>query len=659
MMNHLKSISQRNSWCQLKRLQSSLSSVSNSKIQIPARVERGPTDILNALNRTVPSDPIKIDYVYHDDPFLLPTKKQDFRKYTLSYEAGIKAAMWIHEEHGDLFPKHLSEPEIQAFKSFPTYTDESQVSEELLLQVISQCRISEAVHIYKVLKNKVSNEAKQSLLELLCFHNDQTSGMQTNFYFERFYHKIATVATWKYSAEIDELYEFLLKQDSLTAAAAYNAMICGLVKCSKPENAWQIFNKCSEADVPLNVTSYNSALLAIPAIMGKKNASKIQHVYDILRVMNKKGVKPNVKTLNAALRVFVQPPLENCSKYVKKILVEYKRLNIQFSLATYYYIILPFHGEGKSTHQDFLYILDTIKDEHFTIQDSADIKFFPQAMSLAYFYNDRSAGDQVHKLLHTGNNDKFLATETVQTTYYSTYILLLLATSTVDQFFYWYTKFVPSNHVPNIRLFTTILNNLELHVPEVVVKYILRIWSDLYAFHPKEMSLKVAAMRLMNIDILPAVSPLRTAFTNAALSWWKDIKEEIDEKLLSNSTRNWTPPIETNVTGCIAKMLLQGGYSEETIEVLQYTVKELHLFVPTMREKQVLELFDRCILAECIEAALLLLEYSVIVGFPHTVKMCTRLQTLPELTDNDRDRLINLVGVDALNVSDTTSKEIN
>lgn len=53
------------------------------------------------------------NYIYHDDPYLLPMKKLDYRIYALSYESGKKTANWIHKEHSDLFPKHLSNPEIE------------------------------------------------------------------------------------------------------------------------------------------------------------------------------------------------------------------------------------------------------------------------------------------------------------------------------------------------------------------------------------------------------------------------------------------------------------------------------------------------------------------------------------------------------------------
>lgn len=38
------------------------------------------------------------------------------------------------------------------------------------------------------------------------------------------------VLYFRYTSEINELFGFLIKQDSLTAAAAYNVMICGLTK---------------------------------------------------------------------------------------------------------------------------------------------------------------------------------------------------------------------------------------------------------------------------------------------------------------------------------------------------------------------------------------------------------------------------------------------
>ncbi|CAK9794674.1 Protein PTCD3 homolog, mitochondrial [Anthophora plagiata] len=520
-MNSLKCISQRNLWCQLKRLQSSLST-SNSKIQIPVRIERGPTDILHALASTVPDDLIQNNYVYHDDPFLLPVRRLEYRTYALSYEAGKKAAMWIHEEHSDLFVDHLSEPEIEAFRPSVKTTDEQKVSEEMLLRAILNFRASEALNIYKLLKTNISNETKQSLLELLCFCGDE-DGIYTNLYFEQWYIKNKHKIFWQYNKEIDELYQFLIKQDSLTAAAAYSTMICGLAKCSRMDEAWVLFQECLKAKRLLSINAYNFALFLIPNVIGKKNVMKVQHMYDIFEAMDTNGIKPTVTTLNAALKVVIQSPSDVYGEIVKKLLAEYKNLNIEFSLGTYHYLMLSFYGRGENSRDDFLHILHILENVNLTLQDSTDFKFFSHAMSLACQYQDRDAGEKLHRLLLFGNNRKFLSTHIAANTYYSSYIILLLSTCKLDEFFLFYDKFCPKVHVPNNRLFKTIINTLKQHDLKLVAKYISKIWTDVNNYNFKDISLKYELLRLMKIDDLPADSPFKTVFVDAALNLWAEI----------------------------------------------------------------------------------------------------------------------------------------
>lgn len=61
---------------------------------------------------------------------------------------------------------------FQAFIPKPTYTKKSEVSEEVLLNAIKQAQIEEARHIYELLEKDISDKAKLSLLELLCYYND-------------------------------------------------------------------------------------------------------------------------------------------------------------------------------------------------------------------------------------------------------------------------------------------------------------------------------------------------------------------------------------------------------------------------------------------------------------------------------------------------------
>jgi len=85
------------------------------EIQIPTRVERGPTDILKALASTVGRDYTAAHYKFHDDPFLIPYSNLSKRSYALSKEAGRKAAHWVRDQHPDLFQHAEAEPPIEVY----------------------------------------------------------------------------------------------------------------------------------------------------------------------------------------------------------------------------------------------------------------------------------------------------------------------------------------------------------------------------------------------------------------------------------------------------------------------------------------------------------------------------------------------------------------
>lgn len=72
------------------------------KIVIPKRIDRGPTDVLMALSRTVGRDPTAPLYKYHDDPYLVPYSKNEKKMFALAYESGRKTAQWVKKEHADI-----------------------------------------------------------------------------------------------------------------------------------------------------------------------------------------------------------------------------------------------------------------------------------------------------------------------------------------------------------------------------------------------------------------------------------------------------------------------------------------------------------------------------------------------------------------------------
>lgn len=649
-MNHFKCILDRTSRCELRRLQSSLS-VSNSKIQIPARIKRDPTDILHALESTIVKDSslhIMKDYLYHDDPYLLPSKKLDYRLYALSYESGKKTAMWIHNEHSNLFPKHLSNPEIETFKPF--YTDKNQVSEEILLSAISQCKVSNALHIYKLLDTNVSNGTKQALLELLCFFNNK-EWVVKNLKFEQWFSSSKKNYIWKYELEINELFNFLKNQDDPTAAAAYNIMLCGLIKYLKVNEAWELYEECKKKNIPFNLTTWNNIIILFSKVFNKRKVKiEMEHVLKILESMNEDEIKPNIQTLNALLKMIIELKIDNFKDVIKYLIIEFKNMNIKFSLGTYYYIMLGFTIYDHNSYDNFIHILYTVKNKKFTIQDSADTKFFKHAMYLAHKYNNKEAGNMIHEILLKEDNYKFISTAIIESDYYNAYILLLLSTSTIEEFFNSYEKLVPNLYVPTKQLLVDIINEMQYCDPSVLVKYIPRLWSDVNTFCHMEFSIKLIIISLMKNNMLLVNSSLKTIFTNAAWNCWNDMKKQIKLKGKINSI------IKTNLVANLAIILLHNDFVKESIEILTF-INKLDLFVSMMNRNQINELFDKYISIQCIKGCFLILEYCVNSGFTNINPMIMKLHNLPEFTNDDRDKLINLVGKEILYMLDT--KQLN
>lgn len=82
----------------------------SEQIVIPKKINRGPTDLLYTLSKTVGRDPTAAHYKFHDDPYLMPTSVLNKQHYALSYESGKETAQWIKREHAVLFNVSKNKP---------------------------------------------------------------------------------------------------------------------------------------------------------------------------------------------------------------------------------------------------------------------------------------------------------------------------------------------------------------------------------------------------------------------------------------------------------------------------------------------------------------------------------------------------------------------
>ncbi|XP_078053736.1 small ribosomal subunit protein mS39 isoform X2 [Augochlora pura] len=638
-MNHLMSISYRSSCCWLHRTQSLLSTLS-SEIQIPPRIERKPTDILRALERTVPHDPLRTRYIFHDDPFLIPVKKADFHYYAISYVHGKDTAKWIYKEHGDLFPKDLSVPRIKAFVPPKVYKDKSEESEETLLQAIADTNISDALNIYKLLDGDVSNSAKQSLLELLCFSNCAEDAFQM-ISVQRWYLRAKVLKIRTPYPLVEELYNFLKTQDPITVSKAHNAMICGFAKFR--EKAWCLFKDCQANDIPLSINTYNCIIDTLVEYISNNDLELENSLYSILEDINNKGIAPDVRTLNAALAVVSSiSEIVTAENIAKHLLVEFKRLNITFSLATYNYAIKIFTRAGESTYNCFTDILNSVAQQNFTIQDPKDTEFFITAIDAAHYnYFDKEAGDKVLEILFTGDNLKFLKTLTTESAFFYSYLKLMVSTNTFQDFMERYQKLVPSLHIPDVRVYMEMLASIELYPLEVIEEYLPKIWSDIKMFSIVNSVVSLSAMEIMSRVASKVQPSTRAIFASAAKDTWNYIKNE----MITQSQTQFS----TSTVGYIALILLRNGDVENSMNVLTHTVKNLDSFMPMMSRAQVDELFELCISEQHFTQALLVIEYCIKVGFVTTEMAKTLYDNSACLDSVELEKLKALVKEDVVN----------
>ncbi|KAG5345529.1 PTCD3 protein, partial [Acromyrmex charruanus] len=662
------------------RLQSTTTtSASSSDIQIPNRIERGPTDILKALESTISRDYTAPHYKFHDDPFLIPQSSMHNRSYALAKESGRKTAMWIREEHRDLFQHKVADPEIKAFVPLPIYTEESKVTEETLLYEISNGNVANCITIYDLLKGEMTIPTKQALLELLCFYNNERTEewLETRWFKKSDQKRKKNV--WLSCSQIDVLFEFLKEQEPKIAAAAYTAMICGLAKHFSPDKAWHFYDESQKKNIPLSVDGYNAMISLIP--MQGEDFKLKSSVTDIYRAMITNGITPNIHTFNAALNIATTLKTNQVAlDFTRKILADITKFKLKPSLTTYYYLLKILSRFGDMSYNSFIKILTSLKNETITIQNEKDLNFFVTAMEMAsQQFCDRQAGEMVNELLLTGENYKFINNNIREHVYYRMYLELILATEEFETFFKLYSKLVPHVTIPEPAVMSAILEALKLHPAQTATQYIPKLWSHMIMFgHLNREELLENILHLMSVHCKPVSdSPLNAQFTEMALIIWDHIQslrlnifvhilisselciiieeEESSFQIKSgiytqNSKRLQHVLVSNTIIGNMILLLLRGNNFTKTIEIISLLVRSPNLIKngQTITTQHINEIFELCLAQAYVPVIFTLLEYVTFHSLEGAGEMAGKLYKTISLTPNQENILASLVGIDVL-----------
>ncbi|XP_014206559.1 protein PTCD3 homolog, mitochondrial [Copidosoma floridanum] len=631
----------RNVVLQLQSLSTTSAEISD-EVQIPARKERGPTDILHALESTLSRDPTAPDYKYIDDPYLIPSSLSKKRVYSLAKESGKRAAKWILQEHADLLKSKLSEPLVYAFLPPDKYENKSQVSEEILVKMIKLGNVPNTLHVYNLLNGNVSQETKQAILELLCFYNSSEEQKSSDFPEEASYQVDAPITknTWTNNPEVEKLFGELC-QDETTAPGAYNALICGTSKYLKVDKAWSLYNECVQKRIPLATSTYNHVITLVPVLKDNNEDRKIL-LTSLLQAMTKNGVKPNIGTLNAVLKSLSTFTVQLMAKeFSLSLLAEFKSININPSLASYYYLLLIFCRPTGTPSNILLEILDELeKREELKIEDPSDTSFFVNAMEVAskHMFN-LNAGDRLHKLLMTKDNYKLLGGRLNESVYYRNYLQLLLQSESIDQFMKVYNYLVPHVYIPEPALMRDILEMLEVNDKNKAMELLPQFSSQVVMFDmlDRHQIMKFLFKLMKHVCCPPEGSPLHELYAQSVWTFWT-YQKEVSQKRLQRTM--WP----ANVYGSAAVLLVRGNEFEKMLNILEYLVKSQDSVMGAIDPKDLLEIFTACIERGHVPGVLACVEYANDFGLMDTGSMSRAIKNNIPLSESQEKRLIELVG---------------
>ncbi|XP_054258969.1 protein PTCD3 homolog, mitochondrial [Macrosteles quadrilineatus] len=622
--------------------------INSNKVIIPKRIERGPTDVLKAIASTVKRDYLAPHYKYHDDPFLIPTSNIAKRMFALSQESGRKAAHWVRQEHADLFQHRVADPPIEPYFPKAIYDENSQVDENVLKKLIEQHLVSDSLTVHGLLKEKgieISRDTLQSLLELVCYYNEEDP-LEEDWIEERWFKQDTRgrdkkINSWKTKGVAEMLFESLSPPD----AAAYSALICGMVQAGNMAGAYKHFQEALDQGMMLPLHVYNKLITAAPTLKEGYDL-RWQFVEDMLGQIRQQGLFPDLGTLNAALEVLSSMNVhKNAQKNALALMTEFRNLGIDPSLTSYYYLLIIFCKGSSIRSSVLINILDILEGKSLTIRDPRDIFFFTEAMdNCRYHLNDVEAAYRLDKLLHTGDNYNLIGDSFKESIYYRNYFALVCQSGSISELMKLYDKLVPHVYVPEPGIMELIIKTAELHEAWELLP---RLWSDLVVFDQASREQSLVAMLAALQHSVTTDENLLAKHADVAWAIYTRVEAQQDDDDTRDRFRakiSWTG----QMLGDILEVLLRADRYEEAVQILNCLEKRQNqvLGVPSIRSLSAF--LDKSIEKKQVKNALWCIQYCYDVGFEETVRMAQNLNSSVKLEANDYNQLVTIVGKEPL-----------
>ncbi len=436
------------------------------------------------------------DYLFHDDPYLIPYNSLSKRDFILAKESGKEAARFVRDTHPELFEQNLIEmqPVIKSFMPKLKVTEKNATT-ELLENFVQSCNVADAIQTYELLvktgrSKKMRPELRQELLEMICYHNEEeeiSEGYQVQAsVFKR------EDSKWAQGGTADHLAAAIIEEhgpDSPEAANARLAILCGMSKVGNRRGAKAMHEEIKANKGSLGIRGYN-AILDTLTPESKKDQVHFEPVKSILEEMKAHGVAPDGLTLIAVLKYISNSATDasygHACRLALSVLAEFKSIGISPSLGAYCQVLTIFYTKKMQQNslilQDILDQLDEVMKAKGSLMDevvSPDcFRFFREAMGGASNMRNLPLAYRVHKLVVGHDTDVLIGDYNATLNYYNFFASVVMRNEAIDVTMEWIDKMVPNVWGGRLQFYQELLMHLTVHgAPQ----YLPRVWTDLQA----------------------------------------------------------------------------------------------------------------------------------------------------------------------------------
>lgn len=609
---------------------------------IPARIERGPTDLLRALASTVGTDFTAPHYRYHDDPWTIPYYNNQKKDFSLSKDSGRAAARYILEKHPTFFQHNriVAEPPITAFQPRSQYNRDN-VTIELLDNMCSNHQVGDALAVYQLLvekKKTIPRDSLLSLLELAAYNCEEESLTEESM---NSLGMLPRTRTWHTGGVAEQIYS------QIGGREARLAMLVGLARHGQKKRARQLWDECRAAADQLPVEAYNAYL----ASLDHQDLAKLkEEVVKVLTDMREHGVRPDSDSLVSCLHAVANltGKQQQADQYgpaclfCLALLAEFRGGGgVEPSLGAYKLLIDIFAPKGKKSGivQD---ILREIQSKNmWPARSREDFYFFSRAMQVANMTNNIRLAYEIHDLLYTEENINLVGDFQTSDLYYMHYLTVVMKREAMDTFMQVYSRITPHTWAPGRDFYGRLLEEIK---NRGAVQYLGKVFDDIelgnYGGANKESQYE---MNQLVLRIMEANEPAKSEFKNLSDTWVNITQRIVRHLILNKTSKAMYIRFNTAAAGILSSainILLREGQYEAACAPFDLAVEEKQRMPGQLTDQALAAFLDGSIEAEDVDRCVSVVEYAADMNCgPLALSMALRLAGLPQLSRRHRDLL--------------------